>query len=126
MLEGVRRETGKEEVVQVHYDEGVAIRIDLESCAGGREAAGEALTEAYIGQPLSREMLLFPDADAVPSAEGNTDRRVISKCLDDPARSQTLACVHPPCITGTGRSHARPQAVKPLLVRMGKARSRSP
>ena len=36
--------------MQVHCDEGVANRIDLESCAGGREVAGEALTEAHAGQ----------------------------------------------------------------------------
>jgi hypothetical protein len=41
--------------VQVHCDEGVAIHIDPESCAFGREAAREALTGARTGQPLSRE-----------------------------------------------------------------------
>jgi hypothetical protein len=41
--------------VQVHCDEGVAIHIDPESCAGGREAAREALTGVRIGQPSSRE-----------------------------------------------------------------------
>src|SRR5580658_2285361 len=40
----MRRETGKEQMVQVHYDEGVAIHIGPESCAGGREAVREALT----------------------------------------------------------------------------------
>ena len=30
----VRRETGKELMVRVHYDEGVAIHIGPESCAG--------------------------------------------------------------------------------------------
>jgi hypothetical protein len=34
----VRRETGKELMVRVHYDEGVAIHIGPASCAGGREA----------------------------------------------------------------------------------------
>jgi hypothetical protein len=41
--------------VQVHYDEGVAIHIGPESCAGGREAVREALTGGRIGQPSSRE-----------------------------------------------------------------------
>ena len=40
----VRRETGKELMVRVHYDEGAAIHIGPESCAGGREAVREALT----------------------------------------------------------------------------------
>jgi hypothetical protein len=41
--------------VQVHHDEGVANRIDPESCADAREGIGEALTGERIGQPLSRE-----------------------------------------------------------------------
>jgi hypothetical protein len=40
--------------VQVHHDEGVANRIDPESCADAREGIGEALTGERIGQPLSR------------------------------------------------------------------------
>ena len=49
----VRRETGKELMVRVHYDEGAAIHIGPESCAGGREAVREALTGECAGQPLS-------------------------------------------------------------------------
>ena len=41
--------------MQVRHDEGVATRIGPESCAGGREAAREALTGERAGQPLSRE-----------------------------------------------------------------------
>jgi len=59
--------------VQVHHDEGVANRIDPESCANTREGIGEALTGERIGQPLSRESQ-SPGADAVSSAEGNTFR----------------------------------------------------
>ena len=33
----VRRETGEEQVVEVHGDEGVANHIGPESCAGARE-----------------------------------------------------------------------------------------
>jgi hypothetical protein len=40
--------------VQVHHDEGLANRIDPESCADAREGIGEALTGERIGQPLSR------------------------------------------------------------------------
>ena len=42
-----------------------------ESCAAYREVRREALTGVSIGQPLSRERILIPDADAVYSAEGN-------------------------------------------------------
>jgi hypothetical protein len=63
--------------VQVPYDEGVAIRIDPESCAVAREGFGEALTGGRIGQPLSRESLLR-GADAVETAEGNMAGGVIA------------------------------------------------
>src|SRR6266436_6535421 len=62
-------------MVQVHHDEGVANRIDPESCADTREGIGEALTGERIGQPLSRESTLIPGADVVPLTEGNTDGR---------------------------------------------------
>jgi hypothetical protein len=41
--------------VEVHHDEGVANRIDPESCAAAREGNSEALTGERAGQPLSRE-----------------------------------------------------------------------
>jgi len=50
----VRRETGKEQVVQVHYGEGVAIHIGPEPCACVREDAGEASVGERIGRPWSR------------------------------------------------------------------------
>src|SRR3984893_2645189 len=62
-------------MVQVHHDEGVANRIDPESCADAREGLGEALTGERIGQPLSRESTLILGADVVPVTEGNTDGR---------------------------------------------------
>ena len=56
----------------VHHDEGVANRIDPESCADAREGIGEALTGERIGQPLSREstLILGADAPAVSSLGG--------------------------------------------------------
>jgi hypothetical protein len=62
--------------VQVHYDEGVAIRIGPEPCAVVREGGGEASVGVRIGQPLSRERTAVPGADAVLTAEGNTNGRV--------------------------------------------------
>jgi len=58
--------------VRVPYDEGVANRIGPEPCAGACEGTGEASVGECIGQPLSRERLLIPGADAVQWAEGNT------------------------------------------------------
>ena len=51
--------------MQVSYGEGVANHTALESCATYREVRGEALTKVCTGQPLSREITLFQDADAV-------------------------------------------------------------
>ena len=62
---------GKEQRVQVSYGEGVANHTGLESCVAHREVRGEALTKVCTGQPLSRESILFRDADAVSWAEGN-------------------------------------------------------
>ena len=92
--------------MQVSYDEGVAIHIGPESCAVAREGFGEALTGGRIGQPLSRERVLF----RVPTPciwrkahiqAGHCERQ------DDPAWSGTLACADAPC-TGTGRCRDRP------------------
>ncbi len=41
--------------MQVHYDEGVAIRIGPEPCVGVREGVGEASAGERTGQPLSCE-----------------------------------------------------------------------
>jgi hypothetical protein len=60
-------------MVKVHYDEGVANRIDPEPCGFVREGKPEASVGARIGQPSSCERsTLIPDADAVVRAEGET------------------------------------------------------
>jgi hypothetical protein len=97
----VRRETGKEQMVRVHYDEGVAIHIGPESCAVGREAVREALTGECAGQPLSREKADIPGADAVRIRGRPHEGARYRKLPDDPARSQTLACADALC-SGTG------------------------
>jgi len=68
--------------VQVHCDEGVAIRIGPEPCAGIREGVGEASVGVRAGQPLSRDRKLFPGADAVCVAEGH-----MSECVNASART---------------------------------------
>ena len=62
--------------MRVRHDEGVAIHIGPEPCAGIREGAGEASAGEGIGQPLSRERSLVPGTDAFQIAEGDTDGRV--------------------------------------------------
>jgi len=64
--------------VQVHYDEGVAIHIGPEPCAGLREDVGEASVGERTGQLYSRERQILPDADAVPKAEGKTGECAIA------------------------------------------------
>ena len=76
MIFWVRRETGKEQAVQVRCDEGVAIHIGPEPCAGIREDVGEASVGQRIGQPLSHDRSFIPGADAVQKAEGNTSKHV--------------------------------------------------
>ena len=108
--------------MQVHYDEGVANHIGPEPCVGIREGVGEASAGERAGQPLSRERnssrvpTPYPERKATPTG---------AKPLgpDDSAWSENLACAHAPC-TGTGRSHVWP-AASAVLVRIGKARSRS-
>ena len=94
----VRRETGKEQAVQVRCDEGIACHIGPESCAVHREVHGEALTGERIGQPLSRDSLFIPGANAVDMAEGNTSKRAIAS-------------------TRTARRGRRPWHMQTLLAR---------
>ena len=58
--------------MKARRNEGVAIRIGSEPCAGAREGTGEASVVECTGQPLSRERHMIPGADAVEWAEGNT------------------------------------------------------
>ena len=109
--------------MQVHHDEGVANRIDPESCAVACEGISEALTGECTGQPLSRERSLFPGADVVPLAEGNTNGCDIASAQT--ARRglrhwhvRTLFAREPGDPTSDQRRVAG-------LVRIGKARSRS-
>lgn len=84
--------------MQVRCNEGVATHIGPEPCDCLREEAGEASAGECIGQPSSRERNPFPNADAVPKAEG-----------------QAAACVIASAWT-TGRGQ-RPWHVQRLLVR---------
>ena len=94
----MRRETGKEYVVKVHCDEGLAIHVAPDPCAGAREGVGEASVGERIGQPLSRETVINLGADVVYSTEGKTVRRAIASA----------------CWTRRG---LRPWHVRTLLVR---------
>ena len=64
--------------MRVHYNEGVAIHIGPEPCAGTREGVGEASVGDGTGQPSSHEIGIVSGADAFPLAEGNTAGRGIA------------------------------------------------
>jgi hypothetical protein len=109
--------------VRVHHDEGVANRIGPEPCVDLREGIGEASAGERTGQPSSRESGIFPGADAVPLAEGNTDGCVNASTWPTrrgrrPWHVRTLLAREPGDLTA-GRVGV------PYLVRIGKAMSRS-
>ena len=85
--------------MQVPCDEGGAIHIDPESCAGGREAGREALTRAHVGQPLSGVRLLSRSADVFHSTEGNTERCVMRA----PDRLRVVERPWHACTSSTGK-----------------------
>ena len=107
--------------MQVHYDEGVAIHIGPEPCAGAREGVGEASVGESIGQPLSRESL----------------SRVPTRCLSWKAirtGAPSQAPERPGVVRDPGmcrrslrgnREVSRPTVWQKPPVRIGEARSRS-
>ena len=108
--------------MQVHYDEGVAIHIGPEPCVGVRKDGDEASAGEGIGQPLSRESL-DPGADAVSSAEGNTNRCVIASAWSTRRGRRTW---HVQKLLGREPGDPRSgQWRYAALARIGKARSRS-
>ena len=108
--------------MKVHYGEGVATHTGPEPCVVTREGGGEASAGERTGQPSSRESGFIPGADAVPLAEGNTDRRAIASAWTTwrgrrPWHVRTLLAREPGGLA-TGQDGS------PSLVRIGKARSR--
>ena len=106
--------------MRVPFGNGVATHAVLESCARHREGRREMLTEARVGQPLSRGMLFVRDADAFIMAEGKTGSRAIASANRIPR--------------GQRPWHARTAFIRELrdlradhgvVVRIGKATSRS-
>jgi hypothetical protein len=110
--------------VQVPDSKGVANHDVPESCATHREVRREALTGVRTGQPLSRERIHIPGADAVRFAEGNTMGRAIASAPSTrrgrrPWHVRTLLAREPGDLQLDRRRLYRPAA------RIGKARSRS-
>jgi hypothetical protein len=108
--------------VQVHCDEGVAIHIGPEPCAGIREDVGEASVGERAGQPLSRDRKLFPGADAVCVAEGHVSECVNASALATRRGRRTW---HARKLFAREPGDLGPDQPHYGLARIGKARSRS-
>ena len=76
--------------MRVRHDEGVAIHIGPEPCAGTREGAGEASAGEGIGQPLSRERSCLPGRRRVSDRGRRCGRVRECERPDGPAWSETL------------------------------------
>ena len=72
------------------YGEGLAPHTGPESCAGCREAVGEALTGARTGQPLSCEINMSGMPTLLTEAEGNTGNSDKRELFSDSTQSKTL------------------------------------
>ena len=108
--------------MQVRRDEGVAIHIGPEPCAGVREGVGEASVGERAGQPLSHERIADPGADAVQEAEGNTLECVIASTSAIRRGRRTW---HARTLHAREPGDLRSGPWQSARVRIGKARSRS-
>jgi RNA-directed DNA polymerase len=73
------------------HRKGVANHPDPESCAGGGNIAGEALTGAYAGQLLSSEITSIGAPTLLTDGEGHTVGSDHRKLSSDAAESKTLS-----------------------------------
>jgi RNA-directed DNA polymerase len=106
------------------YGEGVASHTGPESCAGRREAAGEALTGVHADQPLSSEINSSGTPTRLTTAEGNIEQGVRRESCSGPAESKTL------CMRGNSLRGNREVPSVPLadgaMGRSEKVKSRTP
>ena len=72
------------------YRKGLATHPDPESCAGGGNIAGEALTGAHAGQPSSSEITSIGVPTLCLCGEGNMSSDGTREPLQDAAESKTL------------------------------------
>lgn len=93
--------------MQEPHTEGVAIHGVPESCTGGREAAGEALTGARAGEVSSREILEPREPTLFNEAEGHMGGSVIASCNPSLRGRRPSARTEPSCAR-TGRSRPCP------------------
>jgi hypothetical protein len=73
------------------HRKGVANRSNPESCAGGGNTAGEALTGAHAGQPSNSEITSIGVPNSSSEGEGHTANSVQRELFSDAAESETLS-----------------------------------
>ena len=110
--------------MQVHCNEGVAIRIGPEPCGRAREGTAEASAGVRAGQPLSHEIVLVPDADTVHCVEGNIQYRAIASDAGV-RRGRRTWHARKLLAREPGDLQSDRQRLYRLAARIGKARSRS-
>ena len=92
------------------YGKDLASHPDPESCDGGRQGAGEALTGAHAGQPLSCEIRALRGADAVNRGgrphRGRRQRQAVfgPRAVEDPAHAWKLSARETGDPSGTHRA----------------------
>jgi RNA-directed DNA polymerase len=96
--------------MQEPHKQGLANQLDPESCASGREVAGEALTGAHAGQPLSSEITSTGVPTSCYEGEGNMLDGVNREPSNNAAESKTLS------MRGNSMRENRETPVTPLPV----------
>ena len=91
------------------YSEGIANHTGPESCAGSREAIGEALTGVRAGQDIEPRKVgkIRGSRRASSGAEGNNLSPVIARTMGSPRGRRPCACTETPR-AGTGRARVWP------------------
>jgi hypothetical protein len=108
--------------MQEPHSEGVATRADLESCAGGGDIAGEALTEALAGWAIEPRNPEFRAPTLWTEGEGHILRRAIASGAGARRGRRTPARQETPC-TRTGMARRR---LRRSAGRWGKAQAARP
>ena len=80
--------------VRVLYNEGVAIHVSPESCAGFREGPGEALTGGVRAGLLSREDISSPMVSTLLPEAGTKPAVALSRATTGPGAVEEPMRVH--------------------------------
>jgi hypothetical protein len=110
--------------MQVRYVEDLASHDDPESCVGGREAVGEALTGEHAGGAMSREKFSSGAPTLWREAEGNTGWRVTASATSA-LRGQETSCTRGSHLHGNREIHRLAAQARPP-ARSASARRNAP